>query len=107
MSDFGLSPHEQDLIRSVFRSHPEVAEARVFGSRAKGNAGPASDVDIVVSGVTSHLLLARIMGDLDDLPLPYRFDVTADELLQHVALREHIERVGKPFYRRETATVSP
>lgn len=107
MNEFGLDPNEQDIIRSVFRRHPEVAEARVFGSRAKGNAGPASDVDIVLSGVTSHALLARIMGELDELPLPYRFDVTADELLQHAPLRGHIERVGRVFYQRETTTATP
>jgi hypothetical protein len=32
--------------------------------------------------------------DLEDLLLPYKFDVVPMAHLEHAALREHIERVG-------------
>ena len=32
--------------------------------------------------------------DLEDLLLPYKFDVVPMAYLEHAALREHIERVG-------------
>lgn len=37
-----LDPAEMDMVRSVFRNHPEVETATVFGSRAKGNHFPIS-----------------------------------------------------------------
>lgn len=33
-------------------------------------------------------------------PLPYTFDVCAYEKLRHGPLREHIDRVGRPFFVR-------
>ena len=36
--------------------------------------------------------------ELEDLPLPYMFDVEAYELLRHEPLREHIDRCGSLFY---------
>ena len=35
-----------------------------------------------------------VAAELDDLPLPYRFDVVPFELIKQDSLREHIERVG-------------
>jgi hypothetical protein len=35
---------------------------------------------------------------LDDLPLPYRFDVRALNAITLMPLREHIERVGIAIY---------
>ena len=33
-------------IRTVFSRHPEVEKAILYGSRAKGNFKPGSDVDL-------------------------------------------------------------
>ena len=41
-----------------------------------------------------------IAAELDELPLPYRFDVQAYEAIRYQPLREHIDRVGKSFYAR-------
>lgn len=45
-----LKPAELELVRSVFRLHPEVTSATLFGSRAKGTHTHRSDVDLVVAG---------------------------------------------------------
>ena len=89
-----LTERELDLIRGVLRRHPEVAGALLFGSRAKGNAAPASDVDLALLGITDELRAQAIASELDELPLPYRFDVKALAAIRHQPLREHIERVG-------------
>jgi predicted nucleotidyltransferase len=101
MKRFGLTDSEQELIRGVLRRHREVAQARVFGSRAKGTFQPYSDVDLAIWGDLSFLAVATISGELDELPLPYTFDVQAFEAIRHPPLREHIERVGRHFYIRE------
>jgi predicted nucleotidyltransferase len=98
MKRFGLTDVEQELIREVLRRHAEVNEARVFGSRAKGDFQPNSDVDLVLWGEISLATLATIAGELDELPLPYLFDVQAYDAIRHRPLREHINCVGLSFY---------
>ncbi len=100
MSQFGLTDAEQELIREVLCRHVEVTEARIFGSRARGNSQPNSDVDLALWGNISLATLAAIAGELDELPLPYLFDVQAYDAIRHEPLREHIDRVGRSFYTR-------
>jgi predicted nucleotidyltransferase len=90
----GLSARDLDLIRDVLARHREVTGAILFGSRAKGSAHPASDVDLVLEGDMTALQAESIAGELDELPLPYRFDVRAAAGIQHAPLVEHIARVG-------------
>ena len=105
MNSFGLKDLEQELIREVLRRHSEVAEAKIFGSRAKGNSQPASDIDLALWGNISASLVAAIAGELDELPLPYAFDVQAYDGIKHQPLREHIDRAGQNFYARTSERV--
>lgn len=98
MNSFGLTDSEQEIIRAVLRRHAEVTEAKIFGSRAKGNFQPNSDVDLALWGNLSVSTIAMIAGELDELPLPYTFDVQAYDAILHQPLREHIDRVGQCFY---------
>jgi predicted nucleotidyltransferase len=93
-----LKPAELDLVRSVFRLHPEVKTATLFGSRAKGTHSDRSDVDLVVTGEVEPLRAESIAAELDELPLPYRFEVQALEHIRHRPLLEHIKRVGILVY---------
>jgi predicted nucleotidyltransferase len=95
---FGLSDSEQELICGVLRRHDEVTEVKIFGSRAKGNFEPNSDIDLALWGNISLPVLATIAGELDELPLPYTFDVQVYETIRHQPLREHIDRAGRNFY---------
>jgi len=98
MNQFGLTASERELICAVLRRHAEVSSAKIFGSRAKGNSQPASDIDLALLGNLSNSLLATIAGELGELPLPYIFDVLAYDAINHSPLREHIDRVGQVFY---------
>ena len=98
MTKPGLNGRELRLIASVLRRYPEVKTAKVFGSRAKGTHTDGSDVDVAVWGELDHLRAESIAAALDELPLPYRFEVKAFERIQLPALREHIERVGIIIY---------
>lgn len=94
----GLRAEALELIRQAFRRHPEVREVRIFGSRAMGRFGNRSDVDLALWGDLDQALIARIMGELDELPLPYTFDVKAYESINHEPLRHHVEECGKVLY---------
>lgn len=91
---YGLTPVELDLIRSVLVRHRVITGAILFGSRAKGTATIASDIDLALEGIDDPLEAEAIASELDELPLPYRFDVKALSAIHHPPLREHIARVG-------------
>ena len=103
MNPPALTGRELSLIAGVFRRHPEITSARLFGSRAKGTSTPQSDVDLAVWGDIDALRAEALAAELDELPLPYRFEVKPFALIKLRALREHIERVGIRVY-PESAT---
>ncbi|GHU53966.1 hypothetical protein FACS1894132_07670 [Clostridia bacterium] len=92
--DFGLSKKQLLLISEKLKSE-NVKKAVIFGSRAKGNYRLNSDIDIAVFGVSN---LGKLISELDELPLPYKFDVVSYENIYHGPLREHIDRVGVIIY---------
>lgn len=94
MKTVPLQPAELEKICAVFRRHPEVTEVKLFGSRAKGIHRPESDVDLALWGDVDALTAQAIASELDELPLPYRYDVLAFSSVRLPALRDHIERVG-------------
>ena len=96
-----LRPDELALLRQVFRQHPEIKTVKLFGSRAKGTHTPQSDVDLAMWGDLDAVRTESIAAELDDLPLPYRYDVKAFHLIKLRPLCEHIERVGITVYPAE------
>lgn len=101
--NFGLTDRALALITGVLAQYPEVERVEVFGSRAMGNEKPNSDIDLVVwgDGVTFRLI-ARLALELDELPLPYLFDIKAYNQVTHPPLKEHIARHGRPLYVKTT-----
>jgi predicted nucleotidyltransferase len=93
-----LTARELEMVRTIFRRHPEVSSATLFGSRAKGTHTERSDVDLVVTGEVPPLRAESIAAELDELPLPYRFEVQPLEHIHHRPLLEHIQRVGILIY---------
>jgi predicted nucleotidyltransferase len=98
MTQAPLEPTELELVRSVLRQHPEIESATLLGSRAKGTHTPRSDVDLALAGSLGALGTEAIAAELEELPLPYRFDVHALAAITHVPLLEHIARVGMVIY---------
>ena len=94
MNDPALQPAEIDMLRAVFARHPEITAVKLFGSRAKGTQRPESDVDLALWGDVDALAAEAIAAELDDLPLPYHYDVTPFASIKLQSLRDHIERVG-------------
>jgi uncharacterized protein len=94
MNNACLSQREIEIIRSVLVRHPTVTSAILFGSRAKGTAIQSSDIDLALDGIIDPLEVEAIASELDELPMPYRFDVVALSNIRSAPLREHIARVG-------------
>jgi predicted nucleotidyltransferase len=89
-----IRPAELDIMRTVFERHPEITAVKLFGSRAKGTQRPESDVDLALWGDVDVLAAESIAAELDELPLPYHYDVKPFASIKLQSLRDHIERVG-------------
>ncbi len=77
MKGIGLSAQEIELMRSVFGQVEAIREVLLYGSRAQGTHRPESDVDLALVGVEDPLQAEAIAEELDELAMPYRFDVRA------------------------------
>lgn len=102
MENFGISPKSFALIVEVLKRFNEVESAIIFGSRAKGNFQNGCDIDIALVGknLTSEIVF-EITGILNErLPIPYHVDVVNYNSIASHELKEHIDRVGKEFYRK-------
>lgn len=99
---YGLKEDVIQKICAVFADHGNVREAVLYGSRAKGNYKPGSDIDIVLKGEELNLdTLNSIRLQLDDLLLPYMMDVSLYSHIDNAALLDHIARVGMTLYQRD------
>ena len=104
---YGLKDVVVTQIQTVFAGFPEVESAILYGSRAKGTFRPGSDIDLVLCGEqVNQSILNRISLKLDDLLLPYTFDLSIFHHIDNVELIRHIQRVGQVFYRRRSSALS-
>lgn len=101
---FGLSGKILTQFKQVFEKYEEIQEVIIYGSRAKGNFRPGSDIDLVLKGenVTDEIR-SKVWLELDELNTPYLVDLAVFQELSSQNLIEHIQRVGQVFYKRLTA----
>ncbi len=97
MSDkFGLPAHAVEQLCRVFQGYPEIQRALVYGSRAKGNYRPGSDIDLsLIAPALGLEALLQIENRIDDLLLPWTVDLSLLHQIENPDLVEHIHRVGK------------
>ncbi len=95
---FGLSTEDINKIKEIIVRFPEIERVIIYGSRAKGNYKPSSDIDLTLVGEKLTLtLLQTLENEIDDLLLPYKFDISIFHQISNPDLIAHIERVGKEF----------
>jgi len=101
IDDTGLTAADLQAIQNTFRAFPGICEAILYGSRAKGNFRPGSDIDLTLKGNgLSHQDLLNIELALDDLLLPYKIDLSLYHQIDNPQLLDHIARVGKSLYQK-------
>lgn len=98
---FGIKEEYWQKLSELFASYPLVEKVILYGSRVKGTYKPFSDIDITLIGESlTHSDLLKIMNDIDDLLLPYMFDISLFHTLRNEELIEHINRRGAVVYKR-------
>jgi uncharacterized protein len=102
MAQYGIPTEDLRAILKVFESEQQVQEVILFGSRAKGCFSEGSDIDLALKG--NNLTLNNLLNlstALDELFLPYKFDLVIFDRIQEPQLTDHIERVGILIFNRE------
>lgn len=95
----GLSTGDIQKISGVFKSFGAIDSVTLYGSRAMGTYKAGSDIDLTLKGEELNLhLLNKVSNALDDLLLPYQFDLSIYSTLQNQDIIDHIKRVGVAFY---------
>jgi len=97
---YGLEEDTISKINGIFSKYSQIEKVILYGSRAKGNYHNGSDIDITLKGqnLTLGNSVYPIAEELDELYLPYMFDISIFSHIQDKNLIEHINRVGKVFY---------
>jgi len=99
--NFGLRAEVLEQLNELFKSHPEIVTVVLYGSRAKGTYRPGSDIDITIKGEHfNDSLVGKLAEEIDDLLLPYSFDISSWSQIDNPDLLSHIERVGIVIYQK-------
>lgn len=95
---YGLSEETIEKINHILIRYPQIETVVLYGSRAKGNYHNGSDIDLTLKGESLTLsLLYEIERELDDLLLPYTFDISLYQQIEDPGLLNHIDRMGIVF----------
>lgn len=98
---YGLPADVKERLCHVFSEWPQIESVVIYGSRAKGNYRPGSDIDLCIRSVSLSLAeMLTIESQIDDLLLPWKVDLCLYAHIDNPALREHIERIGVTFYHK-------
>lgn len=101
----GLPQASIDKINNIFTKYTNIEQVILYGSRAKGNFRPASDIDLTIIAHNMNLTeLLKLEIELDDLLLPYKIDISIKSTLENKALLDHIDGVGILFYKKVKVT---
>jgi len=99
-TNFGLRNSDIEAICKLLQKFPQIEQAVIFGSRAKGNFRQGSDVDIALKG--KHLtlqIIAKVSFLLnEETAMPYKFDVLDYHSLEDPTLLESIDKTGIVLY---------
>ena len=105
---FGLKEATINKIIAVFAKYTQIDKILLYGSRAKGNYRNGADIDLTLIGdQLNYSQLSGIESDIDDLFLPYSFDISIFKDIDNPDLVEHINRVGVVLYEKDSLSAFP
>ena len=99
MTKFGLPQRTIDELLNYFKTKPFIEKVCIYGSRAKGTYHNGSDIDFAI-WTDKHDLITTIESELDNLPTPYKFDVTDYKALSHEGMINSINNDGVIFFQK-------
>lgn len=98
---YGLTDKSYQELMKILASFPEIEEAIIYGSRARGDFGRASDVDLSIKGSRfDRHTLARMNDKLYESHIPLFFDTHIYDNIKNLKFKANIDREGKVLYRK-------
>jgi len=97
----GLTPKNREVIRDILARSTHVDHAVLFGSRATGTFGRASDIDLALEGenlVWSDLLSLR--NAFAESSLPYDVDLVLRAEIVNPELESRVQQYGMMLYEK-------
>ena len=105
LTETGLPEITCVVIQNILEKYPMIEKAVLYGSRAKGNYKPGSDIDLTLLGdALDYQILSAVACELDESSIPYTVDLSWFEEIENPVLIEHIQRVGIIFYQTKDCT---
>lgn len=98
---YGLTDIDILRLKKLFANNSKIDKVILYGSRAKGTFKTFSDVDITLLGENlSRTDINLLSLAIDDLLLPYQFDISIFSTLKNEELIDHINRIGVTLYQK-------
>ncbi|AOY75997.1 nucleotidyltransferase domain-containing protein [Clostridium formicaceticum] len=98
---YGLKESTLERILEIFSRYDKIEKVVLYGSRAKGNYKNGSDIDLALIGKNINLEdVNKLHLELDELYLPYGFDLSIFQKIENTDLINHIDRVGIVIYEK-------
>ena len=98
----GLKNKYRRTIIEIIAQNPRIRQTVLFGSRATDAFTATLDVDIAIFGEELTLTdQAKLMAEIERLPMPQRADVLIYENVSNEKLRESIRRYGVTLYEKQ------
>ncbi len=95
-NNFGLKDKDIKILRDIFKKY-SVSHVYIFGSRARGDYKPYSDIDFAIKDKLSQAKKAQLSLDLRECKIPYIIDLIFFDELQSNKLKEEISKEGILF----------
>ena len=73
---FGLYPKSYKEILAIIQKYESIEEVIIYGSRAKGTQREGSDIDITLLGNVNNEDFNKLLLELEDSYIPYKFDIS-------------------------------
>lgn len=96
---YGLTDRSYQELLQILASIPEIEQAVLYGSRARGDYGRASDIDLSLKGSRLTRRALRQLNDrLYESHIPYFFDTNIYTEIKNERFKANIDNDGKVIY---------
>ena len=101
LTQWGLTQRDCEVIRGILAKVAHVDRAVLFGSRAMGMFGRASDIDLALEGKNLEWEdILSLRSEFEESPLPFDVDLVIRAEIVNPELEKQIKKHGRMFYEK-------